>query len=138
MKKRKTDIRYSAFTLMEIMIVVGIILLLAGIAIPFASQALGKGQLAAAKMQIQSFDTAITSFQIDTGKLPKGLNELITNPGNKNWEGPYLNKKEVPKDPWGNAYVYELSSSGGNGYKITSYGSDGAPGGTKRAADISN
>lgn len=134
---RKQIYKCSAFTLMEIMIVVGIILLLAGIAIPFASKALGKGQLATAKMQIQSFDTAITNFQIDTGKLPKELNDLMKTNGDKKWDGPYLNKTEVPKDPWGNDYVYEPASQGG-GYKITSYGSDGSPGGSKQAEDITN
>lgn len=134
---KASNYRVSAFTLMEIMIVVGIILLLAGVAIPFASRAFGRGQLATAKLQIQSFDTAITNFQIDTGRIPKALDELIKNPGDKKWDGPYLNKQEIPKDPWGNDYVYEPSSQGG-GYKIICYGSDGAPGGANQAEDITN
>jgi len=130
--------RSSAFTLMEIMVVVGIIMLLAGIAIPIVGTSLGKGQIAAATLQIQGFENAITNFQIDVGRIPKDLNELVKNNGNKRWDGPYLKKKEIPLDPWGNPYLYEVSSSSVLGYKITSYGSDGAPGGDKIAKDITN
>ena len=130
--------RSSAFTLMEIMVVVGIIMLLAGISIPVISKSLGKGQKSAATLQIQGFENAITNFQIDIGHIPKDLNELVKNNGNKKWDGPYLKKKDIPVDPWGNAYLYEVSSSSAVGYKITSYGSDGAPGGEKIAADLTN
>ncbi len=126
------------FTLMEIMIVVGIILLLAGIAIPFAAKSLGRGQQAAAKLQVQSFETAITNFRIDTGRIPRDMEELIRNPGDKTWDGPYLNKNEIPKDPWGNEYIYQVTADHVSGYKIMSYGSDGAPGGEKQAEDITN
>ena len=135
---KKSIVVLRVFTLMEIMIVIGIIMLLATIAIPFAAKSLGKGQAATAKLQIQAFESAITNFQIDTGKLPKSLDELITSNGDKKWDGPYLNKKEIPKDPWGHDYIYETSSSNGNGYTLKSYGSDGAPGGSKLAADITN
>ena len=134
-KSYRKHIKYSVFTLMEIMIVVGIILLLAGVAIPMAVKSLGKGQLATVKLQIQNFETAITNFQIDTGKIPKDLESLVKNPGDKKWDGPYL--KKIPKDPWGNDYVYE-PGVGVGGYKITSYGSDGSPGGSDQAEDINN
>ena len=136
--QKESTIVIRAFTLMEIMIVIGIIMLLATIAIPFAAKSLGKGQAATAKLQIQAFESAITNFQIDTGKLPKSLDELMRSNGDKKWDGPYLNKKEIPKDPWGNDYIYSISSSSGNGYSVTSYGSDGAPGGSNLAADITN
>jgi general secretion pathway protein G len=136
--EKKSVVVVRAFTLMEIMIVIGIIMLLATIAIPFAAKSLGKGQAATARLQIQAFESAITNFQIDTGRLPKSLDELMTNNGDKKWDGPYLNKKELPKDPWGNNYIYKRSSSNGNGYSLISYGSDGAPGGSNLAADITN
>ena len=135
---KKTKRKTSSFTLVEIMVVIGIMMLLFGIALPFAIKSLGKGRGAAAKMQIQSFDTAITSFRIDTGKLPQSLDDLIKNNGDKKWDGPYLKKKEIPKDPWGHEFVYEISSDNPNGYTIISYGSDGAPGGEKQAADLTN
>lgn len=135
--RKKKKLKYSYFTLIEIMIVVGIIMLLAGVAIPIAMKQLGKGQRAAAVMQIEGFDNAIIQFQIDTGKIPKDLNELVSNPGNQKWKGPYLKKKEIPKDPWGNDYVYE-SGTGISGYKITCYGSDGTAGGADQAEDITN
>ena len=131
--------RRRAFTLIEIMVVVAIIMLLAAVAVPFAAKALGKGQVAAAKLQIQNFDTAITSFRIDMGRLPRSLDELITNSdGDKKWDGPYLKKDKIPKDPWNHDFVYELTPDSPGGYKLTCYGSDGVPGGEKQAADITN
>jgi len=137
-KLERGSILSVGFTLMEIMIAIAIIMLLASVAIPLVSKSLGKGQKATVKMQIQAFESGITNFQIDTGKLPKSLDDLIRNDGYKNWDGPYLSKKAVPKDPWGNDYVYELDEESPSGYKITSYGSDGAPGGEGQAADITN
>ena len=138
MRERKPPTWKNDFTLVEIMVVIGIMMLLFAIAAPFVAKSFGKGQLAAAKLQIQNFDTAITNFRIDTGKLPRSLDELINNNGDKKWDGPYLNKKEIPKDPWGNKFIYEISSDNPNGYSIASYGSDGAPGGEKQAADLTN
>ena len=131
-------LRSSAFTLMEIMVVVGIIMLLAGIAIPIVGKQLGRGKVAAATLQINGIENAITNFQIDTGKVPASLDELMKTNGNKKWDGPYLKGKEIPLDPWGNRYVYSVSGSSGSGYTITCYGSDGAPGGEKQAGDITN
>lgn len=140
MKNYFVLMRCSVFTLMEILIAIGIIMLMAGLAIPFYGKMLTKGRKAAATAQIQNFEMAITNFQIDTGKFPKDLNDLLKeNSGDKKWDGPYLKSKDIPKDPWGNDYVYELSSgSSSQGYTITSYGSDGAPGGAGDAADITN
>jgi len=138
-KKRKTIIcRKNNFTLMEIMIVVGIIGLLMAIVGPIAAKALFKGQKGAVKMQIRAFDGAIMDYQLDTGGLPKSLNDLISNPGNKKWDGPYLKSKEIPKDPWSNDYVYRLDGNAPSGYIIISYGSDGSPGGTGKAKDITS
>lgn len=138
-KKYIIGARYSAFTLMEILIAIGIIMLMTGLAIPFYGKMLAKGRKAAATTQIQNFEMAVTNFQIDTGKLPKDLNELLVSSGDKKWDGPYIKASEIPKDPWGNDYVYELSTGSGNqGYKITSYGSDGTPGGSGDGEDITN
>jgi general secretion pathway protein G len=139
LKKRNSEkSRSNGFTLMEVMIAIAIIMLLAAVAMPLVLKSLGKGQKAAVKMQIQAFESGVTNFQIDTGKLPKSLDNLMCDDGYKNWDGPYLGKKEIPKDPWGNDYVYELDSDSPVGYKITSYGSDGVPGGEGQAADITN
>ena len=138
-KKYSILMRCSAFTLMEILIAIGIIMLMTGLAIPFYGKMLARGRKAAATTQIQNFEMAITNFQIDTGKIPKDLNGLLTDSSsNKKWDGPYLKVKEIPKDPWGNNFVFELSTSAGQNYKIISYGSDGAPGGAGDAEDLTN
>ena len=136
-RKRIFMLKCSAFTLMEIMIAIGIIMVMAAVALPMFGKMGAKGRVAAATSQIRSFELSITSFQIDTGKLPKDLDELIQNNGDKKWDGPYIKKKEIPKDPWGNEYVYEITS-GGAGYTITSQGSDNSTGGEGEAADITN
>ena len=136
-KKRVLLSKCSPFTLMEIMIAIGIIMVMAAVALPMFGGMFSKGQKGAATTQINVFELSITNFQMDTGKLPKSLDELIHNNGDKKWAGPYISKKEIPQDPWGNDYVYELSSDG-TGYTITSYGSDGSPGGSGDAADITN
>ena len=133
---KKTRYKTNYFTLMEIMIVVGIIGMLLAIVGPIAAKSLFKGKSAAAKMQLKAFEGAIMDYQLDTGNLPKSLNDLITSSGSKKWDGPYLRKKKLPKDPWDNEYVYRLDSSSPSGYIVISYGSDGAPGGTGKAKDI--
>ena len=134
--RRKNRYKTNYFTLMEIMIVVGIIGMLLAIVGPMAAKALFKGKSAAAKMQLRGFEGAIMDYQLDTGNLPKSLNDLITNSGSKKWDGPYLKKKTIPKDPWENDYIYRLDSSAPSGYIIISYGADGAPGGAGKAKDI--
>ena len=95
---------------------------------------------AKAKAQIGAFKTAITAFQLDMGRMPSSLSELVTNTGDKNWDGPYLGDTTiVPKDPWGSEYLYEYPSShGADSYEIKSYGKDKTPGGTGINADLSN
>jgi general secretion pathway protein G len=93
-----------------------------------------------AKSQIATLGTALDAYALDTGRYPStedGLNALMTAPaGESMWDGPYL-KKDVPKDPWGNDYVY--SAGGENGtYEILSYGADGRQGGEADSGDISS
>jgi len=93
-----------------------------------------------AKAQISLFETALDTYRLDTGKYPTtddGLEALRTKPsGVERWDGPYLNK-EVPKDPWGNEYVYQSPGEHGD-YDLTSYGADGSPGGEGSDMDIVN
>ena len=98
-----------AFTLVELLLVLTILAILAGIVLPKLS---GKGEQAkqsAAKAQISIFDTALDNFEVDVGYYPKGnngLNDLVVPPRSaQGWKGPYL-KTDVPLDPWHNPYVY--------------------------------
>ena len=131
----------SLFTLIELVTVIAIILILSGIAIPVYSKITNNAKKTKAIAEIQNFDTVISQFQMDMGRLPRTLNELVVNPGaGKKWNGPYLKRKTIQKDPWQNPYVYQTpSKNGGSGtYDIICYGSDGVPGGTGSAKDITN
>lgn len=128
------------FTLLELLVVVAIIGLLAAYVGPRYFSQLSKSETAVAKAQIEAFSKALDQYRLDVGRFPtteQGLAALMAAPGaNKKWNGPYLSK-EIPPDPWGNAYVYHAPGAKGD-YDIVSYGKDGAPGGTGDAADITN
>lgn len=128
------------FTLLELLVVMVIIGLLAGYVGPRYFAQIGKSEIKAARAQIDSLDKALDQFRLDTGHYPsmeQGLAALVARPANEpRWEGPYL-KKNVPLDPWGNAYVFK-SPGEHNEYDLLSYGKDGQPGGTGEAEDITN
>jgi general secretion pathway protein G len=94
----------------------------------------------AAKIQIQSFESALDLFNLDAGRYPstaEGLTALVRRtPGLAAWNGPYLRGGNVPNDPWNNPYVYRAPGEHG-AYDIVSYGADGQEGGSGVAADIS-
>ena len=133
------------FTLIEIMVV---IIILGILAVYIAPKLMGRPEEAKrvkARMDIASLETALKLYKLDSGKYPgteQGLQALVEKPetGNipRKWrEGGYLEKNKVPKDPWGNEYVY-LSPGLKGDFDIISYGGDGAPGGENDNVDINN
>lgn len=102
---------------------------------------LSDSKVKAAKIQIESFESALDLFYLDTGRYPatsEGLSALVKNTGTiEAWNGPYLKGGNVPGDPWGHPYVYRAPGEHGS-YDITSLGSDGQPGGTGYASDITS
>jgi general secretion pathway protein G len=109
------------------MLVVVIIGILAGVAaVKFGGQ-VGKGQNSAAKASISALSMALGLYEIDNGTYPSSLQGLIDQPGNApNWDGPYLETPELPKDPWGNDFRYAYPSSRGpKFYDLKSMGLDG-------------
>jgi general secretion pathway protein G len=128
------------FTLLELLVVMVIIGLLAGYVGPKYFTQVGKSQVKTARAQIDSLEKALDQYRLDTGRYPvmeQGLAALITRPPNEpKWDGPYL-KKNVPADPWGNAYVYKIPGEHGE-FDLLSLGKDGQLGGTGEAADITN
>ena len=129
------------FTLVELLVVITIIALIMGIVGPRVLNYLTESKAKAAKIQIESFASALDLFFLDTGRYPngsEGLGALVRRPGNINsWNGPYLKGGQVPPDPWGNNYVYRSPGQHGT-YDILSYGADGTEGGTGPAQDITS
>ena len=131
----------GGFTLVEMLVVITIIGLVMGLVGPRVLNYLGESKVKAAKLQIESFGSALDLFYLDVGRYPsvsEGLTALVERPGNAPvWNGPYLKNASVPADPWGHAYVYRVPGVKGP-YQIVSLGSDGQEGGTGTAADIGN
>jgi len=134
----------KGFTLVEIMVVVIIIGVLAAIVLPRVVRAAEKGKRAATVAQIKNFKGAIYTFKMDCGRYPnssEGLAALLNKPGDfhGDWpKGGYLDAEAIPKDPWGNDYVYKCPGTGNRDFDITSYGADGKSGGEGDDADITN
>ena len=128
------------FTLMELMVVLAILTLLAGLVGPRVLNTLGGAKSKTAGVQIADLDKSLELFKLDVGRYPtteEGLQALVARPGAMaGWAGPYL-KGGVPSDPWGHPYRYTSPGPGG-GSEILSLGSDAAPGGEGEAADVRN
>jgi general secretion pathway protein G len=121
-------VRYtrSGFSLMEIMIAVMILGLIMAMVGPAVNNAYKKAQKRTAKSSIVSFKKAIDEYQREVQQLPTKLKDLIQKPREeraaKRWEGPYIEKGEVPQDPWGENFVYKLTPGGKKPYELYSYG----------------
>jgi general secretion pathway protein G len=128
--RRVLDRRYASqhgFTLVEMLVVITIIGLIMGLIGPRVLNYLSESRVKAAKIQLQSFASALDLFYLDAGRFPstaEGLGALVQKGGS------------VPNDPWSHAYVYRAPGEHGP-YDIVSYGSDGQEGGSGTAADIS-
>jgi general secretion pathway protein G len=129
----------SGFTLVEMLVVITIIGMIMGLIGPRVLNYLSESKVKTARIQIQSFGSALDLYYLDAGRYPstaEGLAALVRPTGGvAGWAGPYLKGGNVPNDPWNNPYVYR--SPGAHApYDIISYGSDGQEGGTDLAADI--
>jgi general secretion pathway protein G len=131
----------AGFTLVEILVVITIIGLIMAIVGPRVLNYLGESKVKAAKIQIESFESALDLYYLDMGRYPvsgDGLVSLVQRPGNaQEWNGPYLKGGVVPNDPWGHPYVYR-SPAERVPYEIVSFGADGQEGGTGTATDITS
>lgn len=114
----------AGFTLVELMVVIAIIAVLATIVGVNVLGAMDDGNKSAAIAQIKEFETALVAYKLKHKKFPDSLDQLVNPPSGE----PILKGGKIPDDPWGNPYIYNLESS--RKYVITSYGADGAAGGT--------
>ncbi len=140
MTKRKNHRKPSAFTLIELLLVLVILASLAAIVVPKFARRTEQANVTSAKTQIASFETALETFEIDLGRYPtntEGLNALVEKPSAlEKWKEPYLRRNSIPKDPWGNEYVYKQPGQYNEySYDLYSMGADGQQGGED---DISN
>ena len=131
------------FTLIEILVVVVILGILAGIVVPRLLGEPEKARRIKASVQIRSFEEALASFKLDNGFFPnteQGLAGMVEKPRTGKIPAHYRDKgyiRKIPLDPWSNAYIY-LSPGIHDDYDIISYGPDGASGGEGDDADINS
>ena len=129
----------TGFTLIELLVVLVILGLLAGLVGPQILRYTGSAKSDTARLQIEELGAGLDLYHLEVGRYPttqEGLVALVEKPATaSNWNGPYLKKKDIPNDPWGNPYRYE--SPGKNGmYDLYSYGADNQQGGEDTNADI--
>jgi general secretion pathway protein G len=142
-RRRFADRR--GFTLIEIMVVMVILGILAGLIIPRIMGRPEEARRTKARIQIESLETALKLYRLDNGSYPtteQGLQALVEPPSagklSSAWrEGGYLEKGRVPKDPWDNEYVYLCPGIHGD-FDLVSYGADGETGGEGKDMDINN
>src|SRR3974390_245787 len=138
-QSRSHNNRERGFTLVEMLVVITIIALIMSLVGPRVLNYLSESKVKAAKIQMQSFSSALDLLYLDTGRYPssaEGLTTLVKpTSAMRGWNGPYLKGGNVPNDPWGKPYVYR-SPGERSKYEIMSYGADGQEGGTGTAADI--
>jgi general secretion pathway protein G len=115
--------RNRGFTLVELMLVMLILAILAAVVVPRIAGHSEDAKKAAAKTDIANIDTSLDQFEVDCGRYPsgdEGLQALVTQPSNVQqgaWKGPYL-KRGMPKDPWGNPYVYQSPGQHNKDYDL--------------------
>jgi general secretion pathway protein G len=129
--KSKRNVR-RGFSLMELLLVLVILGVLAALVVPRFANRSQQARETAAKADVSSIETAIGAFEIDNGRYPsteEGLQALITAPAALDaWRGPYLSRG-LPKDPWGNEYVYRYpGQENPDGFDLYSMGPDGREG----------
>ena len=133
------------FTLIELMVVIVFLGILAGLIVPRIMGRPVEAKQLKVKLTIESLETSLRLYKLDNGAYPsteQGLDALIAasdsgSVSNNFREGGYNEKGKIPKDPWGNEFIY-LSPGVHGEYDIISYGSDGVPGGEGKDKDINS
>jgi general secretion pathway protein G len=138
---RNQNTKYRAFTIIEIMAVIVIIGILAGIVAVNVVGRIDKARVITTKANLKLLHGAVIQFKFDTTRYPSedaGLLELIEQPTDvTGWaEGGYLDTTTIPKDAWGNDFIYQLLPESGKPFVIISYGANGEEGGEGYDTDL--
>ncbi len=110
----------SGLTLIELMVVLFILALFSTLVVQTIGPKVKKAEIETARHQMQILAVALDTYRLDTGRYPQGLDDLVQSSEAK-WNGPYLRPPKIPKDPWGNEYVYEILE-GGEDFSLLSTG----------------
>ncbi|MDN3920973.1 type II secretion system major pseudopilin GspG [Roseateles violae] len=134
--------RSLGFTLLEMLVVLVIIGLLAGLVGPRLFSKVDQSKITAATTQVKMLRGAVESLRLDIGRYPtpeEGLALLSKAPADAavaaRWRGPYLDGA-LPEDPWAHPYQYAVPGADGQPFALYSMGADGKRGGTGDAADL--
>jgi general secretion pathway protein G len=134
---RKELVRQAAFTLIELMVVIVIIGLLAGIVVPNYFSRIKSAEITRMKADMKSISDALKFFKMDCGTYPESLEKLYAQPQRvENWHGPYLDFR--PRDPWGGEYIYQQTADMSAPFVLKSYGPDEREGGEGEDGDYSS
>jgi general secretion pathway protein G len=126
----------AGFTLLELLVVLAILALLAGLVAPRVIGYLGGARTDTAKMQLHNIEASLDLYRLDVGRYPESLDALVQRPsGVDKWNGPYLKKDSGLNDPWGMPYQYRIPGQHGE-YDIFSLGADKAEGGEGEDQDV--
>jgi general secretion pathway protein G len=125
------------FTLVELLLVLVILALIAGLVLPGIIGKAESAKVKACSSQISRISMSVESFYLDTGNTPSSLEELVNEPpGVTGWTGPYI-KNSLLKDPWGQPYLYTVPGEHGD-FDVESFGADRQRGGEGKNADITS
>ena len=145
MNKRYVNRHESGMTLIEILVVIIVLGLLAGLVGPQIFGRVSEARSSTARTQLELMGVALDNYLLDNGSYPttqQGLEALREEPAQEpvptNWRGPYL-RRAVPIDPWGRPYIYRYPGEQNPGsFDLLTLGRDGEPGGEDEDADVTN
>lgn len=125
------------FTMIELLVVLVILGLLAGLVGPQFFGKVDSSKVKTAETQVKMLKMALQTYRLDVGQYPPSLEGLRSAPATVKqfWDGPYL-EEEVPLDPWNNSYIYEINTATDHGFLLYSLGADGQEGGEDINADV--
>jgi general secretion pathway protein G len=139
LRARRRPAAEAGFTLLELLVVLGILALLATVGYPQVLRYLGAARTETAKTQISAIATSLELYALDNGGFPPqqaGLNALVQPPsGARRWKGPYLKRAEGLIDPWGHPYQYRVPGRS-SPFELVTLGRDNAPGGEGEDQDV--